>query len=55
MKAQQAQAGGKGQKVPPFEQVKPQLEQQLKSQQQSQVAGTLLDELRKDAEIEVHV
>ena len=55
MKAQQAQAGGQGQKIPPFEQVKPQLAQQLKSQKESQVAGGLLDELRKDAEIEVHI
>lgn len=55
VKAQQAQAGGKGQKIPPFEQVKPQLAQQLKSQKESQVAGGLLDELRKDAEIEVHI
>lgn len=55
VKAQQAQAGGQGQKIPPFEQVKPQLAQQLKSQKESQVAGGLLDELRKDAEIEVHI
>jgi len=54
-KAQQEQAGKKGQKVPPFEQVKPQLVDQLEQQKQSEAASTLIEKLRKDAEIEVHV
>jgi peptidyl-prolyl cis-trans isomerase SurA len=55
LKTQQAQAGGKGQKVPPFNKVKPQLEDQLKSQKESEVAGGLIDSLRKDADIEIHI
>lgn len=55
VKAQQAQAGAQGQKVPPFAEVKPQLAEQLESQEQTRVATTLLEGLREDADIEVHV
>jgi peptidyl-prolyl cis-trans isomerase SurA len=56
LKKQQEQAGGQGgQKIPPFDQVKSQLADQLKSQQEQQAAGALIQKLRKDADIEVHV
>lgn len=50
------QSGGQGgQQVPPLKQVRPQLVDQLESQQESQAARSLLDKLRKDADITVHV
>jgi hypothetical protein len=56
LKKQQEQAGGQaGQKIPPFDKVKSQLADQLKSQQEQQVAGALIQKLRKDADIEVHL
>lgn len=55
LKAQQEQAGAQGQKIPPFEKVKSQLAEQLKAQDQSEVANTLLEGLREDADIEVHI
>jgi len=54
MKQQQAQAGA-GQKVPPFSQVRDQLEQQVKSQKQSQVAQRLVSNLRDDADVVVNL
>lgn len=55
LKAQQAQAGGQGQKLPPLSKVRPQLEDQVESQKQQQAARGLIDELRKDADIKIHV
>ena len=52
-KAQQAQSGQTGQKIPPFAEVRDQLEQQATQQQVGQVAGTLVKELRKDAKITI--
>lgn len=52
---EQASSGGQGQQVPPLAKVRPQLEDQLKSQQESQVAGDLLQDLRKDADIQIHI
>ncbi|MGH3345669.1 MAG: SurA N-terminal domain-containing protein [Nocardioides sp.] len=56
VKAQQGQAGGQGgQQVPPFAQVRSQLVEQLKSQQESEVAGKLVQALRKQADIQIHL
>lgn len=49
------QQGGQSQQVPPLTQVRPQLEQQIESQQESQAARGLVDELRKGADITIHV
>ncbi|MFC0223300.1 SurA N-terminal domain-containing protein [Nocardioides zeicaulis] len=54
-KQQQAQAGEQAQKIPPFDQVRDQLEQQARSQQIGKVAGRLVQQLRKDADITVNL
>lgn len=55
--AQQDQAGsaGGGSPLPPLRQVRPQLEKQVRSQKESEVAKSLLTELRDDADIVVHL
>lgn len=56
--AQQEAAGSQGgekQEVPPFAQVRPQLEEQIRSQKQSQAAQALVGDLRERADIEVHL
>lgn len=56
VKAQQGQSGGQGgQQIPPFAKVRSQLVDQLKSQQESEVANTLIEDLRKKADIQVHI
>jgi len=56
MTAQQKQAGGKGgQKMPSFKKLRPQLEEQLKSQEMSAVAEKLVGDLRKDADVVVNL
>lgn len=55
---QQSMMGGGqagGQQLPPLEQVRPQVEEQLQSQKQAQDMQTLSDELRKDADVTVHL
>lgn len=54
-KQQQAQMAEKGQKLPPYAKVKPQLVEQAKSDQQGKVAQTLVDELREDADITINL
>lgn len=54
-KEQQAEAGDQAQEIPPFAQVHDQLEQQAKAQQVGQVAGTLVKQLRKDADITINL
>ncbi|QZY29113.1 SurA N-terminal domain-containing protein [Nocardioides coralli] len=50
------QSGGQGgQQVPPLKQIRPQLEAQVASQKESEAARALLDSLREDAEITLHV
>jgi peptidyl-prolyl cis-trans isomerase SurA len=51
--AQQGQAGGS--KIPPLAKVRPQLVEQLKTQQQSQVAQQLVTSLREDADVTVNL
>lgn len=57
MVAQQGRAGGEGgsSAVPPLKQVRPQLEEQLVSQKQSEVAQSLVSALRDDAEIVINL
>ncbi len=54
--AQQEQAGDQGgQQLPPFPQVRPNLEEQVKSQKEQQVAQRLLGDLREAADITVNL
>ena len=56
MAAQQEQAGGKAaQKVPAYKKLRPQLEEQLKSQEMATVAKQLVGDLRKDADVVVNL
>lgn len=60
VKAQQAQmgggGGGQGQgKVPPFEEVKGQLAEQVKSQKEAKATQTLVKDLRKDAKVTINL
>ena len=58
LKKQQAGAGQQGQQaqqIPPLKQVRSQLEEQVVSQQESEAARSLIDQLRKDADITVNV
>jgi peptidyl-prolyl cis-trans isomerase SurA len=52
-KKQQAQSGQKGQKIPPFAQVRDQIAEQATAEQVGKVAQSLVDDLRKDAEITI--
>ncbi|MDL4839193.1 SurA N-terminal domain-containing protein [Aquibacillus rhizosphaerae] len=57
-KAQQEQMGGQdgeAAEVPSFDEMKPQLEQQVKSQKQNQAYQTLVEKLREDAEVTNHL
>ncbi len=47
--------GGGQQQIPPFEEVKPQLVEQAKSEKQSEVAQGLVDQLREDADISINL
>lgn len=57
VKAQQAQmGGGSGQgKIPPFEQVKGQLAEQVKSQKEAKATQALVQDLRKDAKVTINL
>lgn len=52
--AQAEQAGGEAE-IPPFQDVRPQLAEQVRSQKQSAVAEGLLETLREDAEITINL
>lgn len=52
---QLGQQGGQQQKIPPFAKVRPQLVQQAKADQQGKAAQALVEELRADADITIHV
>ncbi|MCW2736305.1 SurA N-terminal domain-containing protein [Nocardioides sp.] len=54
-KAQQAQSGQGGQKIPPFAEVRDQLAEQAMQQQVAEVAGALVKDLRKDAKITINL
>lgn len=56
--AQQEQAGqqgGQAQEMPPFKQVRPQLEEQVKAQKESEVAQRLVGDLRKKGDVVVNL
>jgi peptidyl-prolyl cis-trans isomerase SurA len=55
VKEQQAQSAQQGQSVPPFAQVRAQLEEQARTQQVGKVAGSMLEDLRKDADITINL
>jgi peptidyl-prolyl cis-trans isomerase SurA len=55
VKRQQAAAGGGGQEIPPFAQVRDQLEEEASSQETGKVATALVEDLRKDADITINL
>ncbi|WP_202804105.1 SurA N-terminal domain-containing protein [Crystallibacter crystallopoietes] len=52
---QMAQQGGQGAEMPSFEESKPQLEQQLKSQKEGEIVQALAKDLRAKADVKIHV
>jgi peptidyl-prolyl cis-trans isomerase SurA len=54
-KQQQAQSGQAGQKIPPFAEVRDQIEEQARSQQVGEVAQALVEDLRADADITINL
>ncbi|MDD9206497.1 SurA N-terminal domain-containing protein, partial [Georgenia sp. 10Sc9-8] len=52
---QQEQAGDEAGELPPLEEVRPQLEQQLQSQEENEAIMALLEDLRENADITVHL
>jgi peptidyl-prolyl cis-trans isomerase SurA len=54
-KQQQAQAGDQAQKIPPFAEVRSQLEEQAQTEHVGTVAQEMVDELRKDADITINL
>ena len=55
VKQQAAQSGEGAQQIPPFAQARAQLVEQATSQKIGEVAGELVKDLRKDAEITIHL
>lgn len=53
--AQAGQQGGQAQAIPPYAKVRPQLEEQAKADRMAQVAQTLVDDLRQDADITINL
>ncbi|UOQ91777.1 SurA N-terminal domain-containing protein [Halobacillus shinanisalinarum] len=54
IKKQQEQMGG-GAEIPSFDEMKPKLETQVKSQKEAKAAQTLVEKLRKDADVTVNL
>ncbi len=52
---QVAQQGGQAQAIPPYAQVKPQLAEQAKADRLGEAAKALVEELRADADIVIHL
>lgn len=52
---QMGQQGSKQQPIPPYDEVKPQLEAQAKSERVGTIAQTLVQDLRKDADITINL
>ena len=52
---QTGQQGSKQQPIPPYDEVKPQLEEQAKSERVGTIAQTLVENLRKDADITINL
>ncbi|SFE97304.1 SurA N-terminal domain-containing protein [Alteribacillus iranensis] len=53
--AQQAQMGGEEAEVPSFEEMKPDLKEQVKMQKEGEAAQKLVDQLREEADVTIHV
>ena len=53
--AQQGQSGGEGSEMPPFEDVRPQLEEQVVGMKEQDAYAGLVEELRKGADITVNL
>ena len=53
--AKEQAAGQQGQKIPPYAQVRDQIAEQAKTEQVGKVAQTLLEDLRKDADITINL
>lgn len=53
--AQQEQTGGGEAEIPSFEEMKPKLEEQLKTQKENDASLALIEELRKDADVTVNL
>lgn len=51
----QGQGGAEGQELPPFEELRDQLAEQVSSQRESEIAQSLIQQLREDAEIQVNL
>ncbi|WP_112180961.1 MULTISPECIES: SurA N-terminal domain-containing protein [Paraliobacillus] len=52
---QQEQTGEEGVEIPSFEEAKPQIEEQLKSQKEAEVTQTLINTLREDADVTINI
>jgi hypothetical protein len=52
---QMGQQGGAQQEIPPYDEVRPQLEEQAEADRIGTVAGALVEELRKDADITINL
>ena len=55
LKQQAAQSGEGAQQIPPFAQARAQLVEQATSQKIGEVAGALVEDLRKDADITINL
>jgi peptidyl-prolyl cis-trans isomerase SurA len=53
--AKEQAAGQQGQKIPPYAQVRDQIAEQARTEQVGKVAQTLLEDLRKDADITINL
>lgn len=51
----EGQAGADGQELPPFEELRDQLAEQVSSQRESEIAQSLIQQLREDADIQVNL
>jgi len=53
--AQQEQMGGDDVEIPSFDEVKPDLAEQVKQQKEGQATQTLVEQLREDADVTIHL
>ncbi|GAA2082737.1 hypothetical protein GCM10009821_24610 [Aeromicrobium halocynthiae] len=51
----EGQAGAEGQELPPFDELRDQLAEQVSSQRESEIAQSLIQQLREDAQIQVNL
>ncbi|MCT2536684.1 SurA N-terminal domain-containing protein [Aquibacillus koreensis] len=53
--AQQEESGAEGAEIPSFEEAKPSLEQQIRTQKETETTQELVNKLREDAEVTIHL